>query len=401
MFPRFVATIIAFAFATSTAAQTISVSADINTNGLASTEAALASKPAPDANDLFALGGVRFLRAIEKTLQARYRHGLSGRTMDVPVLRLDVAENPAAEPFYPELIQEIFTGVISDMALAEEPLGMISDDAVVGVRIDLADLWFDINMNDARDRGEGIVELAAGGIIPRRFGQGGNTAPPTIRFDTADVAWLRAYTHFLSGLSDLVLAYPPAEAIELVLSSHPRMKELVADAPPANAYDYLFSTEVDLAMMVYLAVQQNPRAEHTRSARQHFLTMIRLNKQFWAALDRETDNDAEWIPNARQVSALGIRMPPETGKVWLSVLQDAEDLLEGRKLIPHWRFGSQAGVNLKALLENPAPINIAEWIQGMGLLPYAEKGTRVGIFNWRNFSRMMRGESLLFAILLN
>jgi len=377
------------------------ISAAIGADGLARTEADLAAMPAPDANDLFALGGVRFLRAVERALQARFQYGMSGRTMDVPVLRLEVAENPAAEPFYPELIQEIFAGVISDMALAKEPLAAISADANVAVRIDLGDLWFDINMNDARDNGEGLAELAAGTIIPRRFGNSDKTTPPVIQFDTSDVAWLQAYTHFLSGLSEMVLAYPPASAIERVLKSAGEMRTLVGDAPPTNAFDHLFSTEADLAMMVYLALQQPPQAEHTRAARRHFLEMIRLNRNFWAALDTETDNDAEWIPNARQTSALGVRMPAETGEAWLAILQDAEDLLEGRKLVPHWRYGSQAGVNLKRLLENPVPVNLAEWAQGMGLLPYAEKGQRIGTFNWRNFTRMMRGESMLYVILLN
>ena len=43
------------------------------------------------------------------------------------------------------------------------------------------------------------------------------------------------------------------------------------------------------------------------------------------------------LPNDKQQSALGLTLPPGTGAVWLSVLEDAEALLKGTKLAPYWR----------------------------------------------------------------
>ncbi len=39
--------------------------------------------------------------------------------------------------------------------------------------------------------------------------------PPdsVIRFDTADVAWLSAYTHFLSAFSETALAFDPEPVV--------------------------------------------------------------------------------------------------------------------------------------------------------------------------------------------
>ena len=199
----------------------------------------------------------------------------------------------------------------------------------------------------------------------------------------------------------MVLAFPPADAIERVMSASSDIKALAGDAPPVNALDYQFSTEVDLAAMIYLALKQQPDGNHTRSAREHLLRMIQLNRVFWDRVEAETDNDAEWIPNARQQSALGLPLPPETAKTWQAVLSDAEDLLEGRKLIPFWRFSSAAGINLKRLLEDPARVDVIEWIHGMGALPYGEKGERLSSFNWREFTFLMRGDSMLFVLFLN
>jgi len=199
----------------------------------------------------------------------------------------------------------------------------------------------------------------------------------------------------------MVLAYPPAEAIRTVMGSTAKLKEIRGDAPPVNAFDYEFADEVDLASMVYFALQQQPDAMHTRSARLHLLEMIRLNRTFWTRVEGENDNDAEWIPNARQTSALGVVLPPEAAETWQALLADAEDLLEGRKLIPYWRLQSAGGINLKKLLDDPVPVNAVEWIQGLGLLPYLERGERVSAFNWRQFQFLMRGDSMLFVLLLN
>ncbi|MFD2857624.1 hypothetical protein ACFSZS_26825 [Seohaeicola zhoushanensis] len=146
----------------------------------------LAALPAPTPTERFALGGVRFLRAIEATLQLRWRMGMSGRTMDLPVLRLPVAENPNPEPFDPKFVEVMATDLLARMAEAEAPLDGIADADEVALRVNLADLWFDVNMNGARDKGEGVIEIAAGTVLPRRFRSSGKrcrrrsgSTPPT------------------------------------------------------------------------------------------------------------------------------------------------------------------------------------------------------------------------------
>jgi hypothetical protein len=74
---------------------------------------------------------------------------------------------------------------------------------------------------------------------------------------------------------------------------------------------------------------------------------------------------------------------------------------EGRLLVPHWRMGAEAGLNLKKMFENPPAIDIITFVQGEGLLPYAEKGTRVTATSWRDFESFMQGDAMLFAVFLN
>ncbi len=76
-------------------------------------------------------------------------------------------------------------------------------------------------------------------------------------------------------------------------------------------------------------------------------------------------------------------------------------MLQGDRLIPHWRFGAEAGINLRKLFENPPAIDLVTFIQGEGLLPYAEKGPRMSMDAWNDFERLVSGDAVLFALFLN
>ncbi len=380
-------------------AQDTELSTRIAQDGLAATEAHLAGLAAPEPGDHFALGAVRFLRAIEKTLQTRWRLGINAARTELPVLRLPVPPNPAPEPFTPEAIEAIFTTLIDDLTAARDPLTRIADGSDFIRPATLADLWFDINMNGARDDGEALVQVAGLALTGRAAALAGDA--PVIHFDTADAAWLAAYTHFLSAFAELVLAFEPTEQIARVSAAATQMDTLAGDTPYRNALDMQFGQQIDRAAMIYFALQQQPDAAHTRAARDHLLQMIALNRTFWTRVAAETDNQGEWIPNDTQQQALGLTVPPGTRDRWLAVLADAEGLLQGTKLIPHWRLRGGAGINLRKILEDPVPVDLAEWIHGIGLLPFAEEGERVSPDSWLDFERLMRGDALMFVVFLN
>jgi hypothetical protein len=226
-------------------------------------------------------------------------------------------------------------------------------------------------------------------------------ADPVIRFDTADAAWLTAYTHFLSGFVSTALAYDPEPAIQRVMDSSAAIYALWGDTPPPNALDMMFGRQVDRVAMVLFALSKTPDQTLALDAHGHFLSMIEENRRFWTLVGLEDDNDREWVPNDRQTSGLGLNVPPGTGERWQAVLADAEALLKGEALIPHWRFGAEAGINLKKAFENPPAVDLVTWIQGEGLLPYAEKGRRISADSWNDFERLVSGDAILFAVFLN
>jgi hypothetical protein len=378
-------------------AQTLSE--EIARTGIGPTEARLATLPSPTNEDLFALAGLRFLGGVEAALQLRWQTGVRADWSELPILRLPIPENPAARPFVPADFTALLTGLDTDMDAARAALSQLGDKPFA-LDIRLSDLWFDINMSGTRDEGEDVAAVAGltlGGArmiaVP--------VPDPVIRFDTADAAWLTAYTHFLSGFASTALAYDPEPAIQRVMDSSAAIYALWGDTPPPNALDMMFGRQVDRIAMVLFALSKTPDKTLALDAHGHFLAMIEENRRFWSLVALETDNDREWVPNDRQVSGLGLNVPPGTGERWQAVLADAEAVLKGEALIPHWRFGAEAGINLKKAFETPPAVDLVTWIQGEGLLPYAEKGRRISPAAWNDFERLVSGDAILFAVFLN
>jgi hypothetical protein len=377
----------------------LTLSAEIGTTGIAATAARLSALPSPTPDEAFALAGLRFLSGVERALQLRWQTGVRADWSELPILRLPIPENPAARPFVPADITTLFTGIGTDMQSARDALARVQGD--VGLEIRVSDLWFDINADGKRDEGEAVFAVA--GMSLANIAPWGMQVPPdpVIRFDTADAAWLGAYTHFLSAFSEAALAFDPEPAVARVLASAEAAKALWGDTPPPNAMDMMFGRQVDRAAMILLALQQKPDATRARAAHAQLLSMITENRRFWALVEAETDNDREWVPNDRQTSALGLPMPPGTGERWQAVLADGEKILKGELLIPFWRFGGEAGIDVKAMFDNPPVFDIITMVQGEAFLPYAKKGPRATAQSWRDFQNMVQGDAALFAVFLN
>ena len=375
------------------------LSAEIGRDGIAATEARLSALSAPTNEDLFALAGLQFLGGVEAALQLRWQTGIRSDWSELPIMRLPIPENPAARPFVPADFTALVAGLDTRMDAARFTLALLGDKPFA-LEVGLSDLWFDINMNGMRDDGEAMASVAGltlgGGrlvTVP--------VADPVIRFDTADAAWLAAYTHFLSGFASTALAYDPEPAIQRVMDSSAALYALWGDTPPPNAMDMMFGRQVDRIAIALFALSKTPDKTLAQDAYGHFLAMITENRRFWALVELEADNDREWVPNDRQSSGLGIMVPPGTGDRWQAVLADAEAVLKGDMLIPHWRFGAEAGINLKKAFENPPAVDLVTWIQGEGLLAYAQKGPRMTMASWRDFERLVSGDAMLFAVFLN
>ncbi len=378
------------------------ISAEIGRSGLTATEARLVALPTPTDAERFALGGTQFLRAIEGSFQERWTAGLTDRTGMLPLLRLPLEDNPNPAAFDPRMIVGIFVHAADNLTKAQATLTAIPEASDFGLEIALDDIWFDVNSDGKRGKGEGIADILGAQVMGGMDDSG--TAPqplPTIRFDVADAAWLAAYADMLGGISAIVRAYDPTEPITRVMSARATLEQF----GPVEADPFFGGTSspdaFDMIAMILATLNQTPDQALMAAAQTHFLNMVAENRQFWSRVALEKDNTREWLPNDQQQSALGIDVPPGTGAAWMVMLSEFEAVMKGEKLVPYWRVGGSAGINVARMFTDPRPIDVPGWIQGWDALPYLEKGTLVSNESADAFDALTSGRAMLFALYLN
>ena len=97
----------------------------------------------------------------------------------------------------------------------------------------------------------------------------------------------------------------------------------------------------------------------------------------------------------------GLEVGEQQVAAWHEALQMAEDLLEGRVLLPHFRIARQ-GINMKTFFEAPQTFDLVLAITGPGVVPYLEKGTILTSEDFDRIRRQFGGAGFLtFAVWFN
>ena len=214
---------------------TASASADVlslaGEKSLARLEVELSAKSDPSQVEIFSLGAVQFLGAVERSLQKRYESNaaVGAEWLPVPLLRLPFEPNPNPEPFRPEVIRELFEKLAEDMDTARTTLQRAELGPGDGVRVDLTKVWFDIDDDGARGNDEGLLAIIAGTLADPRLLElqiSPNASGMNVQFDAADVEWFIAYTHFLSAVSEFVIAFDPTESLPRLTERRDAMVKL-------------------------------------------------------------------------------------------------------------------------------------------------------------------------------
>ncbi len=365
------------------------------TDGLAAAERKLVAEPA-SAETSFQLGAVRFLRAQEAILQIRYAN-YAGALPIIPGMRMTLPPNSDGR-FDPAFLERAMNAALEHLADAETAL----EPAVAGefaTEVDLRDLWFDVDANGERDEVESLTDLMA--TLGARPDEG---ADLTIRFDTADAEWLKAYVHVMSAMAEVTLALDPTPAIRAVWDGRRTLEEFGA---PQGIGFFGDDNVPDTLAAVLLTLKGPADRDRSRAAHVHFESMIAHNRAFWDEVARETDNDREWLPNPSQTSAFGVEVTEEMAAGWQDVLAEMERVLSGDVLVPYWRIPNDpnaetgVGINIRKVFEEPGDMDLILWIQGSAAAPYLERGDLVQLNAWERFARMTRGDSLLLAAWFN
>jgi hypothetical protein len=376
-------------------------------NTAAAAEAAeqqLTAQPGDD-EARFALGAVQFLQAIEQMGQSLYRYGLNNgeRTAalsGLPFLRLPVPLNPSPEPIDYEKLRSVLADLVENLAKAETTLSGIEGTAI-DMPINLGLVRLDLNGD-----GSGTEEEALSRIL-ERIAQGSFDAavagPMLVDFDASDVPWLRAYCHLLSAIAEFPLAYDwqkPFEATFNGVFPSAGLPIGKLERLPMSGENGWFAPAADLIAFIHLLHWPVTEPARLQSVLAHLEAMPPLSRENWKRINAETDNRKEWLPNPRQTGVLPSSVvTQEAIDGWLMLLDEYEAVLQGRKLLPHWRF--EKGMNLRRLFLEPTTFDIVLLIQGSAAMPYLEDGEMTSADTWRRIGELLGGDFFGYALWFN
>ncbi len=388
-----------------------SAMAALSADTVAARDTAFGELDAAKASDplaAYAAGSVQFFVALEKLAGGLHRHGFeSPQSFMLPLMRLPVPANPNPEPLTYEGFRQILSDFREAMGQSAATLALVPAGADIGLEVDLARLGIDLD-------GDGKIapqESAAAIMAALSSGAAAPDASALVfRFDRADGYWLQGYANFLMAQSDFWLAHDFRQAFdESFHMLFPKAKLPMQDTlvPLDEQSGSMFASEwriADFVSFIHLVNWEVAEPERRKAARAELLEMIRLSREDWKAIRAETDNDREWLPGPQQSGVhrlTGLEVTQIEVQAWHAALQMAEDLLEGRKLLPHFRFADK-GINMKRFFDEPKTFDLVLSITGPGVVPYLEQGPMLTSEEWWALQSQFGGAGFMtFALWFN
>ncbi len=345
--------------------------------GVTALQARVEQNPADD-QARFGLGVTRFLQTYEHLGASLYKYGLRTEKSFLqppPQVKEFLPQNPNPEPITYAALRQILQTFVDDLARAEATLAQVKDP---GVKLPLH-----VGLIKMDPFGQGKAISAAFLFTRLETPEAVRKQAETlvIAFDRGDVSWLRGYCHLLMAVGELLLAVDGQRAFDC--GAHLLFEK------PVTPYPFLLETRRPfdespfgnvtlwtdaLAFIHNLTRLSIKEPQRCKAALAHLEAAVAQAKEMWSFILAETDDDNEWIPNPRQTGVLGVKVTQEMVDTWLETLGEAEQILQGRKLIPFWRGQDRRGVNLRRVLTEPREFDVFEWVQGTAAGPYLEKG---------------------------
>ncbi|HEV2518832.1 MAG TPA: hypothetical protein VGV07_26530 [Devosia sp.] len=351
-------------------------------------------KPFYERQDLegrFGVGMLSFIQGVEHFAQGLYRHGFAspdaGPIMGAP-LAMPVPVNPNPEPLDYDKFRAILQLLVDDMDAARDALltaGETGDYVVpvevLKVRIDLDG---DGKGSDAESIGNVLNAMFGAATVPGPTEPGAPAPTPpvppdsTIGFDRADAIWLAGYSQVLAAQADFLLAHDFRALFDTTFHRlFPRAGLPMQEYTRATG-TLMLDPESDNAIADALAAIHHLNwpvtdADRLKRVLARFKAITDLSRRNWEAILAETDDNRELLPSPKQTGITPeAKITDAQVKAWMATLDTADLILDGKLLLPHWRF--LKGFDLKAYFETAKKTDLVMLITGYDALPFLKDG---------------------------
>ncbi|MEM6741125.1 MAG: hypothetical protein AAF646_13490 [Pseudomonadota bacterium] len=235
----------------------------------------------------FETGTYQALNAIEDLLYGLHRYGIGRGFNQFMGFRLSGEMGRDHEPRTATTFVDTLRQFAASLDESRSTLAQTSAIEATPFVLDVSELWFDVDGDATRDSGEAATAVLAQ-LLPRRPGQALPEGPLEVRFDGADHAWLMAYTHFLSAMTEAILAFDPTPVFEDLLIAREGL-ETLPNIP--NTFD-LAAVRQRLARLKDDQADLAAAEATRRTAQKELGTAQRDLREALAGADADTDTAA-------------------------------------------------------------------------------------------------------------
>jgi len=346
----------------------------------------------------FAAGLSELLGGIEALSRAMYRHGATTPSTPVAALLLGmdmmgetgVSGNSSPEPLSYAQLRTILGDFVFALDTARAHFEMADIGTGYVITIDPLKVRVDLDGDGTAEAVEtlgallGSVNAFGGMAAPDASQAGGKDKTPdseptdtTIGFDNADAIWFAGYTQVVAAPIDLLLAHDFSDFFSTFLHRvFPKaglpMQEYSTGGTlfmDADSDSYI----ADLIAAIHTVDFPVIDAARLAGVRDRLKSITALSRQNWKSILAETDDNRELVPSPRQTSIVpDMAVTEKTVAAWMTTLDTFDQILDGKLLVPHWRFDQ--GFDLKAYFETASETDLVLLISGSAALPYIKPG---------------------------
>lgn len=350
----------------------------------------------------FSLGVLQALDGLQQFSAGMYSVGIKPEFVQsgIPFFRVVAPgrlQKPK-EPATPAKVARLFQDLRASLRRANATLAEVGDQEF-GVEVNLSQVRLDLDGDGTCSSNETLRASLGQTLGLAAQAPGGRDV--IVRFDSADAMWLKGYTHFLSGMLDLLMAYdwrPVWDQCAHVVFLNPEPTPPLARFSEAGGE---FAQWADLIAAVHAMPLNLIDKDGPHRARDELKAMVACSRICWRRVLAETDDEKEWLPSPRQTGPGGAKITPAQVDAWQRVLDELDAIASGKKLLPHWRMKPGVGINVEKLVASPPPLDLVLLIQGSGLVPYLEEGVVSDQRTWSPLMQAFGSGFLRFAIWSN
>jgi hypothetical protein len=360
-----------------------------------------------DPEARFGLAMLELVSGVEHFAQTLYRHGLTPPNAGpmTPTVMLPVPPNPSPEPWDYEGVRQMFEALVADLDKARAAFETAAAEGDYAIVIDPLQIRLDLNGDGAVQPEEsigGMIRLMTGAP----FGQDNeaDALKHEIGFDRADAFWLAGYSDVIAAQADFLLAHDFSDFVNAVFHRFfPKADFPMQDYSKGG--QLVMDPETDRGIADIVAAVHAISWPVTDSARlagvlARMKAVIGYSRQNWDAILAETDDNHELLPSPKQTPPVPeAKVDDAKVAAWRATLDQADRILNGELLVPHWRFVQ--GFDLKAYFETAKRTDLVMILTGYGAVPFLKDGPIASPQDFRETQQAFGSNWLGYAFWFN